>query len=396
MIDLKSIVASCKPEVIDFRRALHQIPETGFAEEKTSSFIEKKIKEMGLVPETGIAKTGLTCLLRGSGPKATQGQTLMIRADMDALAVTEETDLPFSSTHQGFMHACGHDAHMAMVLGAAKVLSTMTDELNGNVKFVFQPAEEGPGGAKPMVDAGVMENPHVDYVIGAHVWPALEKGKVGIKEGPLMAAMDFFDLTIQGKGGHGAMPHNCVDPVDTAAQVINALQRIVSRQMSPINPTVVTIGSIEGGSSYNIIPDSVRLKGTTRTFDRDIWASWPERMEKIVKGVCNAMGASYILDYNVGYPPTINDAEMAELAVASATRVVGKDNVVEPEMTMGGEDMSFYLEKAKGCFIFLGTGTDGCAPLHNSRFVFDENVLETGVEIFCDMALTLLKSPRFS
>ena len=391
MNDLKSIVASHKSEIVDFRRTLHQIPETAFTEEKTSGFVRDRLRELDLDPETGIAKTGLVGLMEGRGPEADQGKTLMIRADMDALSVTEETGHPWTSTHEGRMHACGHDGHMAMVLGAAKVLSTMTDKLNGRIKFVFQPAEEGPGGAKPMVEAGIMENPHVDYVVGAHLWPALEIGKIGIKEGPLMAAMDFFDLTIKGKGGHGAMPHMCIDPVDTAAQVINALQRIASRQMSPISPTVVTIGSIEGGSSYNIIPDTVALKGTTRTFDRDIWVTWPERMEKIIKGVCDSMGAEYTLDYKAGYPPTANDADMAELAGISASRVVGEDNVVAPEPTMGGEDMSFYLEKAKGCFIFLGTGFQGCAPLHNSHFDFDENVLLTGVELFCDMALTLLK-----
>lgn len=186
------------------------------------------------------------------------------------------------------------------------------------------------------------------------------------------------------------MPHFCIDPVDTATQVINALQRIVSRQMSPIRPTVVTIGSIHGGSSHNIIPDIVELKGTTRTFDRDIWLSWPDRMEKIIKGVCDSMGADYTLAYKPGYPPTVNDAEMAELAGKCAARVVGKDNVVVPESTMGGEDMSYYLEKAPGCFIFLGTGRPGCAPLHNSKFDFDEQVLMTGVELFCETALTLL------
>lgn len=391
MSELKSIVESYESEILEFRRSLHQIPETAFNEKKTSRFVEARLKKLGLDLETGIAGTGLTALMTGTGPEAEKGKTLMIRADMDALAVTEETGLSFASTHEGRMHACGHDGHMAMVLGAATVLSTMAGKLNGRIKFVFQPAEEGPGGAKPMVEAGIMENPHVDYVLGAHLWPALEKGKIGVRKGPLMAAMDFFDLTIKGKGGHGAMPHMCIDPVDTAAQVINALQRIASRQMSPISPTVVTIGSIEGGTSYNIIPDAVALKGTTRTFDRDIWMSWPDRMEKIIKGVCDSMGAEYTLEYKSGYPPTANDAQMAELAAGSAVRVAGEDNVAVPEPTMGGEDMSFYLEKAKGCFIFLGTGFPGCAPLHNSCFDFDEQVLLTGVELFCDMALTLLK-----
>lgn len=390
MTELRSIVEQHKSTVFEYRHALHRIPETAFTERKTAAFVEEQLRKLGLEVETGIAEYGLTALMKGEGPSAEAGRTLMIRADMDALAVTEETGLPWSSTHEGRMHACGHDGHMAMVLGAALVLDSMKDRLNGRIKFVFQPAEEGPGGAKPMVEAGVMENPRVDCVLGAHLWPALEQGKVGIKEGPLMAAMDFFDLTITGKGGHGAMPHLCIDPVDTAAQVINALQRIASRQMSPISPTVVTIGSINGGSSYNIIPDTVRLKGTTRTFDRDIWVSWPERMEKIVKGVCESMGAKYTLDYTTGYPPTVNDAEMAKTVWKCAAGVVGEENVTVPEPTMGGEDMSFFLEKARGCFIFLGTGYPGCAPLHNAAFDFDENVLLTGVELFCETALTIL------
>lgn len=391
MNELKSIIEQHRATIIEYRHTLHQIPETAFTESKTSAFVEEQLEKLGLAMKTGIAQYGLTGLMAGEGPVAAAGKTLMIRSDMDALAVTEETGLPWASLHEGRMHACGHDGHMAMVLGTALVLNAMKDKLNGQIKFLFQPAEEGPGGAKPMVEAGVMENPHVDYALGAHLWPALEQGKIGVKEGPLMAAMDFFDLTITGKGGHGAMPHLCIDPVDTAAQVVNAIQRIASRQMSPINPTVVTIGSISGGNSYNIIPDTVSLKGTTRTFDRDIWVSWPQRMEKIIKGVCESMGAEYTLEYKTGYPPTINDSEMALLVGECAARVVGEENVTIPDPTMGGEDMSFYLEKAKGCFIFLGTGRPGCAPLHNSKFDFDENVLLTGVELFCETALTLLK-----
>lgn len=386
MDDLKQSVGALKGQIVDYRRSLHQIPETGFTERKTSAFVAEELNRLGLTVETGIAQYGVVGLLSGDSP----GKTVMLRADMDALPILEDTGLSFASTHEGVMHACGHDGHMAMVLGAAQVLTRMRDRIKGQVKFLFQPAEEGPGGAKPMVAAGVMENPTVDYAIGGHLWPALPQGTVGVKAGPLMAAMDKFELKITGRGGHGAMPHMCIDPIDTAVQVVNALQRIVSRQMNPLNPSVVTVGSFNGGSSFNIIPDTVELSGTTRTFDRDIWQSWPERMEKIIRGVCDAMGATYELDYQQGYPPTINDADAAELAGRCAALVVGKENVLEPESTMGGEDMSFYLEKAKGCFIFLGVGTDGCAPLHNSRFDFDEGVLLTGVETYCRMVLDLL------
>jgi len=390
MIDLKSLVDEQKSTIFDYRHTLHQIPEIAFTESKTSAFIEKQLKDLGLEVKTGIAQYGVVGLMSGSQPSAKNGKTLLIRADMDALSIQEETGLPFSSTHDGVMHACGHDGHSAMVLGAALVLNSLKDKLNGQVKFLFQPAEEGPGGAKPMIEAGVMENPHVDYTIGAHLWPALPLGNVGVKDGPLMAAMDFFKLTIKGKGGHGAMPHLCVDPIDTAVQVVNGLQRIVSRQMSPISPSVVTVASFQGGSAFNIIPDTVELKGTTRTFDREIWLSWPERLEKIVRGICESVGAEYTLEYQQGYPPTINDSEMANYARDCAVQVVGEDNVVIPEMTMGGEDMSFFLEKSKGCYVFLGTGQAESAPLHNNRFDFNETALLTGVEFFCKMALKIL------
>ena len=386
MTDLKNIIASHRAQIIKWRRELHTIPETGFNEKKTAAYVADQMTRLGLETRKGIAKNGLVGLMQLEGP----GKTVMVRSDMDALPIKEETGLSFSSTHEGTMHACGHDGHMAMVLGAALVTGKLKDKLKGNVKFLFQPAEEGPGGAKPMIEEGVMENPHVDFSIGAHVWPALPKGTVGVKAGRLMAAMDWFTLVIKGKGGHGAMPHMCIDPIDTAAQVINSLQRIVSRRMNPQNPTVVTIGAIKGGSTFNIIPDTVEMQGTTRTFDRTIWESWPERMEQVIKGVCDAAGAEYELDYNQGYPPTLNDAVMAEIAGRCAADTVGADKVVEPEPTMGGEDMSFYLERSKGCFIFLGTGTKGCAPLHNSRFDFDEAVLLTGVELYCRMLLELL------
>lgn len=390
MIDLKSLVENQKTAIFDFRHTLHKIPEIAYTESKTSAFIENQLQHLGLKVESNIAQYGVVGLMSGSRSRGKNSKTLLIRADMDALAIQEETGLPFSSIHDGVMHACGHDGHSAMVLGAALVLNSLKDKLNGQVKFLFQPAEEGPGGAKPMVEAGVMENPHVDYTIGAHLWPALPLGKVGVKEGPLMAAMDFFKLTITGKGGHGAMPHLCVDPIDAAVQVVNGLQRIVSRQMSPISPSVVTVGSFQGGSTFNIIPDTVELKGTTRTFDRKIWLSWPERLEKIIRGVCESVGADYKLEYQQGYPPTINDAKMAKIAENCAVQVVGNQNVEEPELTMGGEDISFFLEKSEGCYVFLGTGEAGSAPLHNSRFDFNENVLLTGVEFYCKMALALL------
>ncbi len=391
MSTLRERIDRHKSTIIDYRRHLHQTPEVGFALHKTAEYVEKQLERIGLESTTGIAQTGIVSLLAGEKSGAREGKTVLIRADMDGLPMTEETGLPWASRNQQTMHACGHDGHMAMVLGAALVLNSMKDQLPGKVKFLFQPAEEGPGGARPMIDAGVLEQPRVDYVLGAHLWPNLPQGTIGVKDGPLMASMSTFDITIQGKGGHGAMPHLCVDPIDASVQLVNALQRITSRQMNPISPTVVTVGSIHGGTTHNIIPDSVQLQGTTRTFDRDIWLDWPRRIEQIVKGVCQATGTSYELQFNPGYPPLCNNLKIARIAKDSASRVVGKEHVVTPELNMGGEDFAFFLEEVEGCFVFIGTGQPGSAPLHNSRFDFAEDVLLTGVEYFCETALQLLQ-----
>jgi len=386
MIDINKLVQQHKDLIINTRRDLHRIPEPAYTEEKTSAYVAEYLRKEDLEIQTGIARTGVVALMKLAGP----GRTLMIRADMDALPISEETGLPFASTHKGAMHACGHDAHMAMVLGALTILNKVKDTLNGNIKFLFQPAEEGPGGAKAMIEAGVLENPRVDHSIGCHVWPAIPEGTIGVKAGALMAAMDRFDIRIVGRGGHGAMPHLCVDALEVGTQVTNALQRIVSRQMNPLNPTVVTIGSFHAGTTFNVIPGEAELCGTTRTFDPGIWNSWPERIEEIVRGVCESMRAGYELTYAQGYPPLFNDQSMAEVVRRCAEDAVGANRVIEPEPTMGGEDMALYLERSKGCFFFLGVGREGCAALHNPKFDLNEEALSIGVETYCRVALELL------
>ena len=386
MIDFRKLVRDHEDLIINTRRDLHRIPEPAYTEQKTSAYVADYLEKLDLKVTTGIAEFGVVGLLETDSP----GPTLLIRSDMDALPVAEETGLPFASTHEKAMHACGHDGHMAMVLGAATALHKIRSELKGNIKFVFQPAEEGPGGAKPMIEAGVMEEPDVDYAFGCHLWPAIPEGTVGVKAGPLMAAMDRFDIKIVGKGGHGAMPHTCVDALEVGTQVVNALQRLVSRKMNPLQPAVVTVASFHAGSTFNVIPGEAELSGTTRTFDRDVWNSWPDRIERVVRHVCSSMDAEYELTYSQGYPPTLNDEDMAETVRRCAADVVGMDRVVEPEPTMGGEDMSFFLERSKGCYFFLGTGTEGCAPLHNAKFDFNEDVLLLGVETYCRIASTLL------
>ncbi|MEE4602557.1 MAG: M20 family metallopeptidase [Desulfobacteraceae bacterium] len=386
MVDIHQLVVEHKELVIRIRRDLHRIPETAYTEKKTSAYVAEHLRREGLEVQTGIATYGVVGLLNTGRP----GPTLLLRADMDALPVTEDTGLPFASTHDGAMHACGHDAHVAMVLVAATVLNRVKDELNGTIKFLFQPAEEGPGGAKPMIDEGVLENPQVDYSIGCHVWPQIPEGTIGVRSGPFMAAMDRFDIKIIGRSGHGAMPHFCVDALEVGTQVVSALQRISSRHMNPLEPAVVTVGMFHAGTAFNIIPGEAQLTGTTRTFNLDIWNSWAERLETVVRGVCESMGADFEMKFSKGYPPTINDDMMAEVVRRCAQKVAGEDKVVVPEQSMGGEDMSYFLQQSKGCFYALGVGRQEFTPLHSNRFDLDENVLALGVETHCRIALDLL------
>jgi amidohydrolase len=387
MEEIKALFHARREQVVETRRQLHRIPEPPFTEEKTSAFVAEYLRREGLEVRTGIARFGVVGLLRGEAP----GPTVMLRADMDALPIQEDTGLPFASEHPGAMHACGHDANMTAVLSAATVLSAQKERIKGAVKFVFQPAEEGAAGAKPMIQEGVLENPAVDYAFGCHLWPGIPEGTLGVKAGPLMAAMDRFDIRIMGKGGHGALPHLCVDALEVGTQVVSGLQRVVSRQINPVHPAVVTVGSFHAGTAFNIIPEEAVLSGTTRTFDRQTWQDWPGILEKVVRGVCDSMGARYRFEYKPGCPPLINDPEAAELLLRCAVQVVGKEKVVEPEPTTTGEDMSYYLEKVKGCYFFVGVGREGCAPLHNPKFQFNEEVLLLGAETLVRGAMEVLK-----
>jgi amidohydrolase len=387
MLDIRKPVTDQKDLIVNLRRDLHRIPETAYTEKKTSAYVANYLNKLQLEVKTGIARYGVVGLMKTDRP----GPTLMIRADMDALPLKEDTGLAFASEHEGAMHACGHDAHMAMVLGAATVLSKIKDKLTGNIKFLFQPAEEGPGGAKPMIEAGMMESPKVDYCIGCHVWPDIPEGTIGVRSGPFMAAMDRFDIKIKGKGGHGAMPHLCVDALEVGTQVVNALQRIVSRHMDPLEPTVVTIGTFQAGTAFNIIPGEAELSGTARTFNPQTWNTWEARIEKVVRGVCESMGSDYELSYSQGYPVTINDESMAEIVRRCAAKVVGEDRVVVPQKTMGGEDFAYYLQRSQGCYFALGVGREGAAAVHHPSFDFNEDVMLLGVETHCRFGIDLLK-----
>lgn len=375
-------IRNIQPQLVTWRRQLHQRPELGFQERLTANFISQKLTAWGITHQTGIAGTGIVATIHGGRP----GPVLGIRADMDALPIQELNTVDYRSLHDGTMHACGHDGHVAIALGTAYYLNQHRDSFAGTVKVIFQPAEEGPGGAKPMIEAGVLQNPDVEAMIGLHLWNNLPLGTIGIRTGPMMAATELFRCTIQGKGGHGAIPHQTVDSIVVGAQIVNALQTIVSRNVDPLASAVVTIGEFHAGTALNVIADQAQINGTIRYFDKAYSRFFPERLEQIIAGVCQSHGATYVLDYNPLYPPLVNDAAIAELVRSVALSVVETAAGVVPEcQTMGGEDMSFFLEAVPGCYFFLGSANPakGLAyPHHHPRFDFDESVLSMGVEMF--------------
>lgn len=379
---VRSAIHSLQPQLVEWRRRLHQRPELGFQEHLSAEFITSKLQEWGIEHQTGIAKTGIVAQISGSQP----GPVLAIRADMDALPIQEENEVPYRSQHDGVMHACGHDGHTAIALGTAYYLAQHQDAFSGTVKIIFQPAEEGPGGAQPMIEAGVLQNPDVDAIIGLHLWNNLPLGTVGVRSGALMAAVECFRIRILGKGGHGAMPHQTVDSVVVAAQIVNALQTIVARNVNPLESAVVTIGELHAGTALNVIADTARMSGTVRYFNPDEGALIAQRIEQVIAGVCQSLGANYELDYWRLYPPVINDAEIAKLVRSVAEGVVETPIGIVPEcQTMGGEDMSFFLQAVPGCYFFLGSANQAknlAYPHHHPRFDFDETALKIGVEMF--------------
>ena len=384
---LRPEIQMLQAELVAWRRQIHQRPELGFQEEITSQFIVDRLTEWGVAHERGVAKTGVVAIIAGGNQRQGEpGPVLGIRADMDGLPVQELNDVPYCSIHAGKMHACGHDGHVAIALGTAKYLQAHRDQFHGTVKIIFQPAEEGPGGAKPMVEAGVLKNPDVDALVGLHLWNNLPLGTLGVRSGPMMAATEFFHCTIQGKGGHGAIPQQTVDAVVVGAQVVNALQTIVSRNINPLKSAVVTVGEFKAGTAVNVIADSAFLSGTVRYFDADYGDLIPERLDQVIAGVCAAHGASYQLDYQRLYQTVVNDRAIAELVRSVALSVVETPAGIVPEcQTMGGEDVSFFLQEVPGCYFFLGSANTekGLAyPHHHPRFDFDETALSVGVETF--------------
>lgn len=379
-----SLASDLRDLVVQWRRHLHQHPELSFHEEETARFVHETLEGFGGLEITRPTATSVLARLVTGRP----GPVLAMRADMDALPITEATGLPFASANRGVMHACGHDGHTATLLGAVKQLLAMRETLRGELRFIFQHAEElYPGGAEEMVQRGVMDG--VDRVIGAHLWASLELGKVGVVEGAAMAAPDTFWITVRGKGGHGAIPQQTVDPVAVAAQVVTNLQHIVARGVDPIDSAVVSVTQFHAGTAHNVIPDLAELNGTVRTFDAELRTRIPQLMERIIKGVTEAHGATYDFTYERGYRPVINDVtvtrELAEVVEAAC----GPDVLTTLRPTMGGEDFSAFLQKAPGSFFFIGAGNveRGIVhPHHHPRFDIDERALETGVRIFVEAA----------
>ena len=351
------------------RRDLHRHPELAFEERRTAGVAARRLREIGLAPREGVGRTGVLADLGAGGPR------LMLRADMDALPLSEASAEPYASQEPGRMHACGHDGHVAMGLAAARRLAA--DPPAGPVRFLFQPAEEGQGGAQACADDGVLEG--VGSAFGVHLWSPLPVGKIGVNRGALMAAVDSFEIEVEGRGGHGAAPHETNDPIVAAARIVEALQSVVAREISPLDSAVVTIGSIHGGTAFNIIPGSVRLTGTARSFTEATGKALPEKIRRIVAGTAAACGVEAVVRYERVNSATVNDAKMADLVIETAARLLGDDNVETETRTLGGEDMSVFLNAVPGCFFFVGCAREGpLRPHHSPRFDMDERALAVG------------------
>lgn len=377
-------------EIVSIRRDIHMHPELGQEEFRTQQIVETFLKREGISYER-IANTGVLGIIRGRAP----GKTVGLRADMDALPIQEETNFPFKSIYEGKMHACGHDAHTAILLGTAKLLNDRRDSFNGTIKLFFQPAEETIGGAKRMVEAGCMENPKVDHVIGLHVFPRLPAGTIEVKYDKMNASTDSVKIDIQGKSGHGAYPHDSIDAIVIAAQVIVALQTLVSRTISPVESVVLSLGTIQGGVKGNVIADHVHIRGTLRTLDENQRLLAKQTIRQIVEGTATALGGTGKVSFNEGYRALVNDDEIVKIVEETGRTLLGDANVfVAKTPSLGAEDFSFFLEKATGAFYNIGCGNEAEGLTykgHHPKFAVDERALKTGMQMQVEVALRLLR-----
>lgn len=373
-------------ELISLRKELHRFPEVGFQEFQTAAKVADYLKNLGCQVTTGVGGTGVIGLLHGER----SGPTIALRACLDALAMDEQSGVEYSSENEGVFHGCGHDGNMTMVLGAANILSHYKDQIPGNVKFIFQPAEEETGGAAEVIKAGGLHNPDVDAIITLHNWPGIKQGVLVVKAGPVLASSDIFHLQILGKPGHGAYPHLAVDPVVVAANVISALQNIVSREINPVQTAAISIGKIYGGTAVNIIPETVTLAGTVRTFDEEVRNYIQMRIEEIVRGTTRAARARYKLTYKRIMPPVINNQPLAEkvdviLRNSFPPGLVTNDFIPE----MGCEEFSLFQQQVPGLFLFIGNDKEGCnlVPIHAPDYIFNDEIIGNGVKALCEIVL---------
>lgn len=390
---IKHISNEIFEEVVGHRRHIHLYPELSFKEYETSNYICEVLTEHGIPFESGIVNTGVVALIKGKNPDK---KCVALRGDMDALPIQENTGLPFASQNDGVMHACGHDMHTSSLLGCAIILNQIKDSFEGTIKLIFQPGEELlPGGAKLMIEEGVLENPHVSSIIGQHVYPDLEVGKVGFKSGMYMASTDEIYIKVIGKGGHAALPHKVIDPILMSSHLIIALQQISSRKANPATPTVLSFGDIQGHGATNVIPNEVNLKGTFRTFDEEWRKEAHELIREIATTTVEGMGGKVEVDIRVGYPFLTNNEETTAISRQAAIEFLGEDNVIDLDLRMTAEDFAYYSQVAKGCFYRLGTSNTSKnigGSLHHPELTLDEDVLKLAPGLMCYIALKQLEA----
>ncbi len=378
------------PKTQAWRRDFHRHPELGFQEVRTAGIVAQYLRDLGLQVTTGVAETGVVGLLEGAYP----GPTVLVRFDMDALPVEEETGAEYASTNPGVMHACGHDGHVAMGLTVAQMLAERRETLAGRVKFVFQPAEEGLGGAERMVAEGVLQDPRPDVVLGMHLWNERPLGWLGITEGPAMAAADRLLITVRGKGGHGAAPHLTIDPVVAAAHIVTALQTVVARNVSPQDTAVLSVTRVQAGEAFNVIPPQAEMEGTIRTFEPEVRDRVLERVQEVAQGVAQALGARAEVEIQRLTPPVINDPQVAARIRQVAQQLFPEAEISATERTMGSEDFAFFMEDIPGCYFFIGSANEAKGLVyghHHPKFDFDEEALWRGSALMAAAVLALLK-----
>jgi len=392
MVDrIKQLSSKYFKEINEIREHLHANPELSFKEHNTSKYVQQKLKEYGIDFQAGYVETGIIGLIKGKNPAS---KSIALRGDMDALPIIEDSSAAYCSKNKGIMHACGHDVHTSCLLGAAKILKQLENEFEGTIKLIFQPGEERlPGGAKLMIEEGVLENPTPQKVIGQHVYPDLEVGKVGFKKGMYMASADELHVTVKGKGGHAALPHRFIDPILIASNIIVSLQQIVSRSAKPDVPSVLSFGKIIGEGSTNIIPDEVKLEGTFRTMDEEWRFDAHKKMKALAESIALGMGGSCDFDVRVGYPYLVNDEVVTETHIQAAKEYLGEENVVDLDLRMTAEDFSYYSQVAPVCFYRLGTRNEAkgiTSGLHTSTFDVDSKSLEIGMGVMAYGAMKQL------